>query len=246
MPAPAWLTSRPIAHRGLHDVFAGRIENTLAAAGAAIEAGFAIEVDLQVAACGTPVVFHDDTLERLTSAIGPVAERTAAELGRIEIAGSGETVPTFEDLLERVAGQVPLLLELKRGPRARGLGARIAVRLNAYDGPAAIMSFEPGLLLEARRAAPSVVRGLASRVWRQADGLSPAARLARRWLLPAFDVAPQFIAYDVRALPALAPALARRLGLPVLAWTVRSYAERRTAAVAADQIIFEGFNPDAK
>jgi glycerophosphoryl diester phosphodiesterase len=244
MAAPAWLTRRPIAHRGLHDAAAGRMENTLSAAEAAIARDFAIEADVQVAACGTPMVFHDATLERMTGETGTVATRTAAELARIRIAGCHETVPSLEALLDLVAGRVPLFLELKRGLRARGLGARVAVRLNVYDGPATVLSFEPGLLLEARRAAPTVIRGLSAKVYRAASGMSPAARLARRWLLPAFDVVPQYIAYDVRALPAVAPALARLVGRPVIAWTVRTAEEGRIAARSADQIIFEGFIPE--
>ena len=64
MAAPGWLTARPIAHRGFHDARAGRLENTLAAAEAAIEKTFAIESDLQLTADGRAIDFHDGTLDR--------------------------------------------------------------------------------------------------------------------------------------------------------------------------------------
>ena len=63
-----WLTARPIAHRAFHDRAGGRIENTLSAVTAAIEHDFAIEVDLQLTDDEEAIVFHDDTLERLSEA----------------------------------------------------------------------------------------------------------------------------------------------------------------------------------
>ncbi|MDJ0929890.1 glycerophosphodiester phosphodiesterase family protein [Breoghania sp.] len=80
MSAPDWLTARPIAHRGLHDASAGRIENSPNAVAAALERGFAIEVDLQETADQGAVVFHNDNLDRLTRETGPVRTRTLAEL----------------------------------------------------------------------------------------------------------------------------------------------------------------------
>jgi glycerophosphoryl diester phosphodiesterase len=71
MTAPAWLTERPIAHRGLHDRAAGILENTLSAADAAIARRFPIECDVQLSADGEAMVFHDHTLDRLTTERGP-------------------------------------------------------------------------------------------------------------------------------------------------------------------------------
>ncbi len=78
--APAWLTERPIAHRGLHDAAEGVIENTLAAAEAAIAAGFAIECDVQLSADEEVFVFHDETLDRLTDAEGALIDKSAAQI----------------------------------------------------------------------------------------------------------------------------------------------------------------------
>ena len=71
-----WL-QRPIAHRGLHDAAKGIVENSASAVSAAMGKGFAIEVDLQCAADHMPIVFHDDTLDRLTLETGPVAARSS-------------------------------------------------------------------------------------------------------------------------------------------------------------------------
>src|SRR4051812_13377894 len=103
-----WLTARPIAHRGYHDLRSGRPENTLAAFEAAASARYAIECDLHISADGVPIVFHDEQLERLTGERGAVRDKTAAELGDLHVAGTREWIPTLDELLTLVAGRVPL------------------------------------------------------------------------------------------------------------------------------------------
>ncbi len=241
-----FLTERPIAHRGFHDSAAGRIENTLSAAEAAIGRGFAIECDLQFTADGEAVVFHDSSLDRLTSATGPVRERTLAEVKALAIVGTGDRVPTLADLLDVVDGRVPLVIELKPqiGDKPE-LEQRTASLLSRYHGPVAVMSFDPRSVRAMRFLAPAVPRGLVAERFDGADSrsLSPLRRLALRHLAHTPLVRPDFIAYDVRAHPANAPLLLRRLGLPLLTWTVRTLAERAVASRYADQIIFEGFDP---
>ena len=151
-----WLTARPIAHRGYHDRGARRIENTLPAAEAAIARNFAIECDLQPTADGRIVVFHDDTLDRLTEASGPVDTRTLAELRAIRLHDSDAGIPTLEELLDLVDGRVPLVIELKsRWDGDRRLERAVAPILADYSGPAAVMSFDPMSMVAMRRLAPS-------------------------------------------------------------------------------------------
>jgi glycerophosphoryl diester phosphodiesterase len=103
----------PIAHRALHDLQARAPENSMPAIRAAIEEGYAIEIDLQLSADGVPMVFHDDELDRLTYETGPVRARSVAELQRIRVRHSPEPIPTFRQVLAEVAGRVPLLIEIK-------------------------------------------------------------------------------------------------------------------------------------
>ena len=79
-----WLVARPIAHRGLHAKSKGIIENTEGAFAAAIKGNYAIECDVQLTADGEAMVFHDDDLDRLTEAKGPVKAFTAKELKTCE------------------------------------------------------------------------------------------------------------------------------------------------------------------
>ena len=105
------LIARPFAHRGLHGD--GRIENSRAAFQAAIDAGHGIELDVQASADGEAMVFHDDRLERLAEAEGPVRGLAAEALTRIRLRGSTESIATLAEVLRLIAGGAPLLIELK-------------------------------------------------------------------------------------------------------------------------------------
>lgn len=247
MAAADWLTARPIAHRGFHDAGAGRLENTLPAFAAAIDRNFSIETDLHVTTDNRVVAFHDNTLDRLTDATGDIAGKDLATLKAAKFKHSKERIPTFEEILDLVDGRVPLVLEMKDSHRADGrLENAVAFALSTYSGPVVVMSFDPTVLRIMRSVAPAIPRGmLADRFEGEGAPSSPLLRTAFRHLLPAPYVMPQFIAYGIKALPASAPLTLRHFfGLPLLTWTVRTAAERRLAHEWADQIIFEGFDPD--
>ena len=244
-----WLTARPIAHRGYHDRSAGRIENTLPAAEAAIAHNFAIECDLQPTADGRIVVFHDDELDRLTDASGPVTTRTLANLRAVRLRDSDAGIPTLEELLDLVDGRVPLIIELKSlWDGNRRLEQAVAPILADYTGPAAVMSFDPGSMVAMRRLAPSLPRGLTADAFANGPDwghLSWPARFALRHLLAAATVWPHFVSFGIDDLPASAPLMARHLGIPLICWTIRTPADREKARLYTDQITFEGFDPDA-
>jgi len=239
-----WL-KRPIAHRGLHDAAKGIIENSASAVSAAMGKGLAVEVDLQCAANHVPIVFHDATLDRLTDETGPVAARGAEALADIALRNSSDRILSLPALLSLVNGHVPLLLEVKSTWTREGkFESNIAAMLASYKGPIAVMSFDPHALASFRETAPGLPRGLVAerfdndRDWPQ---LTPGQRVAMRHLFTAAIARPHFIAYDIKALPALAPLVARILfGLPLLAWTVRTEKERERALYYADAMIFEG------
>lgn len=240
----SWLRDRPIAHRGLHQHSAGIVENSMAAFEAAIKAGYAIELDVQKSGDGEALVFHDRSLERLTDSKGLLRCLSSDEITNVKLTGSDETIPTLGDVLEMVNGRVPVLVEIKNISRSVGeLEQRTADILSAYCGPFAVQSFNPLVLQWFRENQPTMLRGqLATDVSRyartQIGGLS---RFATRNLLTIFLSRPHFIGYDVDALPAIAPRMTRALGMPLLAWTVRTLTQRATSARYADNIIFEGF-----
>lgn len=248
----SWLTARPIAHRGYHDAARGCIENTPSAVTAALDKNFSIEVDLQESADGQPIVFHDDTLDRLTFDSGPVIARTAAELRAVRMRGTDDPMWLLDDLLALVDGRVGLCIEIKsrfRRTPSRDFIAAIAASLQRYDGPAAVKSFDPDMLALMRQAAPEIPRGAlgdGARDLKEWGRASRVERFALRHMLHAPRTRPSFVSYWVKDLPAPAPSLLRRLfGLPLITWTVRTPEDRKRADLFADQMVFEGFDPDA-
>ena len=246
---PAFL-GPAIAHRGLHDRAAGRIENSRAAVAAAVAAGYGIEIDVQRSADGEAMVFHDDALDRLTAATGPLRARSAADLGRIVLTGGGgETIPTLGEILSLVAGRAALLVEVKdQSGRmdATGVGpleARVAALLAGYAGPAAAMSFNPASVAALRDAAPGLARGLTAC---GPDGWEGAAGADRLAAMADWDaVGAAFCSYRWRDLPTAETARRRAAGLPVLSWTLRSAADEAAARRHCDNVTFEGYSPAA-
>ena len=240
-----WLTARPIAHRGLHG--GAIVENTLEAAERAIAAHYAIECDVQLTADSELVVFHDEELGRLTLANGLVRKHKLADLQAIAYRNAPGRIPTLRQLLDRVAGRTPVLVELKsRWDGDPAIAERAAALVATYPGPCALMSFDPFLVQALRLIAPALPRGIVAE--RSYDGpewdLTRSQKFALGNLTHIAETRPHFVAYWVRDLPAFAPLFARNLlGKPLLTWTVRTAAERARAARWADQMIFEGFRP---
>lgn len=249
-PQPPWLVERPIAHRGLHDAGAGIVENSLAAATAAIEAGYAIECDVQCTRDGEAVVFHDWTLDRLTTAAGRIDELTATGCGNVHYRSGAGTIPTFASFLAHVAGRVPLICEIKSRFDGNLRLATRAVRVaDAYPGALAFKSFDPVVAAAVRGWQEGPIRPVgivaqaeyASSEW---DALSAAQRYALAHFLHFAETRPDFVSFRVEDLPHAVPNLCRvGMRLPILTWTVRGRAQADAALAHADQIVFEGFRP---
>lgn len=235
----AWLTARAYAHRGLHGP--GVPENSLAAVRAAIAAGHGIECDVRLSRDGIVHVFHDVRLARLTGAHGRFGDLSAADIAGLRLSGGTDAaIPTLAALLALTGPETPLLIEIKSdgGPRACArLCAAVAALLDGHDGPVAVMSFDPLVPRWFARHRPGIARGLVvSRRLR-------AGIVARRGEAGALArSAAQFVACDVRDLPRAA-ALPRRVGLPLLSWTVRRPAAWARIARHGAQAIFEGAVP---
>ncbi len=244
---PDWLTARPIAHRGLHDVLGGVPENSLAAARAAVAGGYAIEADLRLSRDGEVFVFHDDELGRLTGIHGVFAEKNAAELAQVALKGGTETIPTLAALLATVKGATPLILELKGEFSGDTTLARAVSRvLTDYRGPAALKSFDPELIAHLRASGASWPLGMVA----QADyddedfmGVTAERRQELARFTHARETRPDFLSWRYADLPNPVCELARALGLAVMSWTIRSAAQAAQARRHADQIVFEGFRP---
>jgi glycerophosphoryl diester phosphodiesterase len=231
----AWLTERPIAHRGYHDLNRTVWENTLTAFARAADAGFSIECDLQYAADAVPVVFHDDDLQRLCGIKGDVRERTAGELGLLAIGGTKDRIPTLSQMLRLVNGRVPLVIELKgRKGDDEGFAMAVLDAIEDYEGPIALMSFDHWLLKDLKALGTTRPVGLT------AEGARPENLFVHD---EAMQLGLDFISYHYGHLPNSFISKERTLGRPIITWTVRDDEARTITALNADQMTFEGFDP---
>lgn len=233
----SWLTERPIAHRGLHDMNNKVWENTLTAFKRAVKAGYAIECDVHLTTDNVPIVFHDDVLKRLTGTDGYVWQRSAAEMKALSIGGTKDHAPTLAETLEVVGGKVPIVIELKGTPgHDDGLVERVAMILAGYSGPAAIMSFDHWLVRQFPSKAPGIPAGLTALGEENKD-------LEAHFSMLGHDI--DFISYCAAHMPNRFVSFVRKkLKMPVITWTVRDEAALHHSYKHGDQITFEGFTPE--
>lgn len=247
-PLPPAFLSTPIAHRALHDVAQGRPENSRAAIRAAIAAGYAIEIDLQLSRDGVPMVFHDETLERLTPRDGWLCDLTAADLATIPLKGGDEGIPTLADVLALVAGRTPLLIELKdqtlRMAETDGrLEQATAALLAAYEGPVAVMSFNPHCIARMAALAPQIPRGLTTSAYDPADWAPLAPEICDHLRpIPDYDrTGSTFISHEHTDLARPRVAELAAQGAAILCWTIKSPEQETIARRFAQNITFERY-----
>ena len=238
----AWLTEVPIAHRGLHGPNAPELSR--AAVGLAVDAGYAVEIDVRASRDGILLALHDVDTDRVTDTRLIVAETDAAALTSLRLTGSSETVLTLAEVLAIVDARVPLLIEVKHGVAAQRVGPLVMAIMARYHGQWAIESFDPRIVWWFRRHARQVLRGQLS-----GDLSAEPIPMLRRLLLEvmAFNVVtrPDFLVYDVDALPRLAVTLWRAtLRCPLVVWTASTPGHVRLARRLRAGMIFEQVVPE--
>ena len=242
-PIPEWLLTKPIAHRGLHNIQAGIPENSMPAFDAAMEAGYPIELDVQQLSDGTLIVFHDPYLTRATGVRRLLADTTFEQLRDLRLFETQHAIPSLNQVLEHVAGRVPLLIELKRRPDAPHVVRDTLPLLRQYQGSYAVQSFDPFTVAQLRRALPQIAAGQIGGPLSETR-VSRFDKLASRTLLTLFASRADFINFDLRALPsAWVKLVASALRLPVLCWTVRTAEDLDKARALGLNFVFEGLMP---
>jgi glycerophosphoryl diester phosphodiesterase len=161
-PLPeAFRNVKLVAHRGGHTEHP---ENSLAAFREAAKRGYAAELDVRLSQEGKVVVFHDETLDRMTDATGWIADKTLAELQSLRLRGqhgpTDETIPTLREVLE--VFPLGLIIELKtgRGPET-GLEDAVVRLLRQHDSihdRAILQSFDPFALRRVAELDPRLYR----------------------------------------------------------------------------------------
>ncbi len=230
------------AHRGLHN--ATRAENSLSAFAAAVDAGYGIELDVRLSKDGELVVFHDDTLDRVTEGEGRIDKKTLRELKELHLLGTDDTVPTFSEVLALVDGKVPLLVELKEEPFKYGVTEKCVEILKEYKGEFIVESFNPLALWKFKKLMPGVLRGvLSDHFFAQQKYKKPMYFILQMFMLN-FLASPDFIAFNHERYNSLGFKIQKNVFRPALfAWTVRSSdAEKLARKRGFDSVIFENYN----
>ena len=222
------------AHRGLHGTVGGydtyAAENSLTAFSRAVMHDFGIELDVRLTKDGKVVVFHDDTLDRVCGKPGRVDSFNLDELSQFKLSDTDDGIPTFDEVLKLVNGQVPLLVELKGESVSSDVADAIAKILADYKGAYIIESFNPILLGRIKKLLPSAKRGfLLSKHTKNPSYRSIKYRVIQRCLLN-FIARPHFIALD-KSTPSLfpVPLIIKLFGTAKIAWTVRSEEDEQKA-----------------
>lgn len=231
------------AHRGLHsDTVA---ENSMSAFRLAVEHGYGIELDVRLSKDKQLVVFHDDTLKRVTGKEGRVDEFTAEELGAFTLSGTEDTVPLLDDVLNLVCGQVPLLVEIKEDAGNSEVSRLAAERLATYKGEFIVESFNPLSLRNFKKILGGVELGILSHKYLAYEPYRKPLYFLLQCLLFNFLCRPSFVAYDHRHFRSPSLFLTRIFfGTVTFAWTVRNEEEEKMARKHDfTGIIFEGYIP---
>lgn len=236
----SWLTKIPVAHRGLHDDVSP--ENSLSAYKKAIEKGYAIEIDVHPLKDGNIIVFHDNTLDRMTNLTGNIEDKTLEELKDIKLKGSNEKIPTFVEVLELVSGKVPLLIEIKNEGGV-GFEKDVWEILKNYKGEYAIQSFNPFSLKWFKDNAPDVLRGQLS-CYFKGEKLNCVKKfiLKRMWLNSMISK-PHFISYNHEDCPNKYVDRYKNKK-PIIVWCVRNKKDQNRIQNYSDNIIFEDYLPE--
>ncbi len=247
-PLPEAFLRLPIAHRALHNRALGRIENSPAAISAAIDAGYAIEIDVQLSRDSVGMVFHDETLDRLTAQKGRVADRTAADLNEIALTGGPDCIPTLAQVLRKIAGRVPLLIEIKDQTGGMSLSdgrleTGVAADLAGYAGPVALMSFNPHSVAHMARLCPSIARGITTSAFDASDWAPlPAPICDHLRGIPDYDrTGSSFISHEAADLARPRVGELRAQGADILCWTIKSAQAEDAARKYAQNITFEQY-----
>lgn len=233
----SFLVNKMFAHRGLHGNDAP--ENSLLAFKRAIDAGLGIELDVNPIEDGTPVVFHDSKMSRMTGKDKYIQNITWEEFEGTRLLNSDEKIPTLEEVLKLVDGRTPLLIEIKSQDKIGDLEKRVLDLLRNYKGEYAVQSFNPYTLKWFYQNEPRIWRGQLSSFFKgEKLGILKKAILKR--LATKKMTHQNFVSYDIRNLP---NRWTRRLEVPLLAWTVKKQEDYIKAIQHADNVIFEGFEP---
>lgn len=238
----SWIKEIPIAHRGLHTKEIP--ENSLSAFENAVKNNYAIELDVQFTKDKEVVVFHDANIKRMTNDSRNIEYVNYDELKNLRLGNTNERIPTLEEVLELVDNKVAILIEIKDCNDYIELSEKTYKILKGYKGSYAIQSFNPFILEWYKNNASEVIRGQLSGSFTEgSESLNVFEKFVLKNLLLNFKSKPNYIAYELEALPKSKLEDLRKKGVPIVIWTVKNKEEMEKSYKYSDNIIFENFLP---
>ncbi len=229
-----------IAHRGLFD--REKIpENSMLAFEKAIEKGYAIELDVNMTKDGYIVVFHDNSLKRMTGIKNDIATMTLSEIKKLKLLGTENRIPTFEDVLLQVSGRVPLLIEVKINNRYKELMKKLINLLEKYNGNYSIQSFDPRIVYFLKKNAPQISRGqISSKNIREVK--SRVLKILLGKMIFNVITKPNFISYQYLSINSKFYLKQKNKGRDVIAWTLKNKEDYEKIKDFCDMVVFENEN----
>lgn len=252
------LLKQRYAHRGLHRKPVVP-ENSMAAFERAVQEGFGIELDIHLTRDGKLAVIHDSSLKRTCGVDLHIEDVTLEDAKMYFLEQSQQRIPELSEVLDLVAGRVPLIVELKAGKTKAGEDttkklcqeavSALDKYKDAYEGKPGtfsvlycVESFSPVAVKWFRKNRPDVIRGqLAAHLNKEEKVLPYFQDFLLKNLIINRSGRPDFVAYnfDNRDESAL-----RHYDGPLFFWTIREYADLKEAEEMGAAAIFEGFNPN--
>ncbi len=221
-----------ISHRGLWNE--ENPENSIGAFKRSIEARVPIELDVHILKDGNLVVIHDDSAKRMTGVDVRFKDMTLDEVKKLKLNGTEYGIPTLEEVLDLVHGQVLLDIEIKTDVKSFKICKKIAERLDQYDGEFMIKSFNPMYVVWFRFFRPKFTRGLLVSKLKSIK-MNGFIKWFCYHMCLNFLASPDFIALDAKNLPNKKIDKLYKKGVPILLWTIHGSDEK----ITYDGIIYE-------
>ena len=233
--------TRPIAHRGLHNIKNKIAENSIESFLLAIDKGYNIEIDIRMTADGEIVVVHDNDLERLLGIDKNVNAVTYSEIKDIKLLGSDSTIPKLSEVLAAIDGRTGILIEIKSAFPYKEYVDKIVDILKDYKGDYALQSFSPFIMNYIHKKGVTAPLGVLN--GRMKGSLPPVVRLFIEYFF-FVSFRPHFIAYEISSFPHKAVDKLRNKGVKIISWTINSIDKLTKAREHSDNFIFELINID--
>jgi len=235
-----FLKQNLIAHRGDYDVDRHIPENSLKAFENAINNNYIIELDVHILKDKNIIVFHDDNLKRMTNVDMYVKDICYEDIKNLKLNNSNEKIPLLEEVLELVNGKVPIIIELKCNVQCGILEKEVIKILKKYKGKYAVKSFNPFSINFFRKNFPKAIRGQLASDFKN-EKMPKIKKLFLSKMLYNYISKPDFISYDIRALPNKKIKKLRKNKL-ILGWTIRNNDDFKKAKKYCDNYICENIS----